>query len=154
MLHLSRVARRFFAEVVKTDYMVVKMYTPTASLFNGATDIESIYFETLDGGKGVMNAQHMTYQTTLLPGLIEVHFKAGQSKKIVHVGGILQKNTDNSVDIALFEAFEKGDLDWDALKKSDVFANEPIGETGADVDFLKKVGLQLRDEVSNAAANL
>lgn len=154
MMQLSKVARRLFADVVKTDHLVVRMFTPTTSLFNSASDVETILFESLDGGKSLVNVQFMTYQTTLMPGLIEVVLKSGGSKKFIHVGGILQKNTDNSVDVALFEAFDKNDLDWEALKKSDSFSTEPVGESSLDAEYLRKIGVQLRDEVSNASASL
>lgn len=147
--------RRCFAEVAaKTDHLVVRMHTPTMAIFDNSHDVESIIFDSLDGGKGVINVNFMTMQTTLKPGLIEVHCKGGVTKKFVHTGGVIQKNVDNSVDCALFEAFGKGDLDIEAMKKSDVFTAEPAGETGADVDYLRKAAATTRDHVANAAHNL
>ena len=147
--------RRCFTEVgAKTDHLVVRMHTPTLAILDNSHDVESIIFDSLDGGKGVINVNFMTMQTTLKPGMIEVHCKGGITKKYVHTGGVIQKNTDNSVDCALFEAFGKGDLDVEAMKKSDAFTAEPLGETGTDVDYLRKAAATTRDYVANSAHNL
>ena len=147
--------RRAFAEAAtKSDHLVVRVYTPTMTIMDNSHDVESIIFDSLDGGKGVINLNFMTMQTTLKPGLIEINCKGGQSKKFVHTGGLIQKNVDNTVDCALFEAYGKGDLDIEAMKKSEAFAQEPAGETGADVDYLRKVAGSVRDHVANGAHNL
>ena len=151
---LGRNLRRLFAEVVKSEGLVVRMYTPTMTIFHNATDVESIVFESLDGGKGLVNSQFMTFQTTLNPGVIEAHMKGGAIRKFVHVGGVLQKNTDNSVDCALFEAFSKEDLDWESLKKSDAFSQEPVGESTPEADYLRKLGHGLRDEIVSSSSSL
>lgn len=151
---LSRTMKRLFADVVKNDGLLVRMYSPTTTLYHNSTEVEAILFESLDGGKGILNSQFMTFQTTLNPGIIEVHLKGGVIKKYLHVGGILQKNTDNSVDCALFEVFGKDDLDWEALKKSDSFGQEPVGDSAPEADFLRKLGLSLRDDVVTASAGL
>lgn len=130
------------------------MYSPTLTIFHNSTEVETIIFESLDGGKGIINAQFMTFQTTLNPGIIEAHLKGGAVKKFVHVGGVLQKNTDNSVDCALFEAFSKDDLDWDSLKKSEAFSQEPVGDSSTEGDYLRKLGHSLRDDISNSSGNL
>ena len=147
--------RRAFSEVVtKSDHLIVRMYTPTMTIFDNSHDVENIIFDSLDGGKGVINLNFMTMQTTLKPGMIEVNCKGGVTKKFVHTGGVIQKNVDNSVDCALFEAFGKGELDVEAMKKSDAFTAEPVGETGPDVDYLRKVATATREHVANAAHNL
>lgn len=151
---LARNLRRLFAEAVKSEGLVVRMYSPTMTIFDNATDVESIIFESLDGGKGLVNSQFMTFQTTLCPGVIEAHMKGGAIKKFIHVGGLLQKNTDNSVDCALFEVFNKDDIDWDALKKSEAFTQEPIGDSSPEAEYLRKVGHSLRDEVVSAASSV
>ena len=151
---LGRSLRRLFAEAVKSDGLVVNMYSPTMTIFHNSTDVEVLIFESLDGGKGIVNPQFMTFQTTLNPGVIEAHLKGGAVKKYIHVGGVLQKNPDNSVDCALFEAYNKDDLDWESLKKSDAFAQEPVGDSSPEADFLRKLGNGLRDEVIVAAASI
>ena len=151
---LSKLGRRLFAEAVKSDQLIVRMSTPTWNIFDKSTEVESIIYDSLDGGKGIINANFMVMQTTLNPGLIEVHMKGGNSIKIVHVGGMIQKNADNSVDCALFEAYNKNDIDWEALKKSEVFAQEPVGDSSSEAEFLRKLGISLRDEVVNASGNL
>lgn len=151
---LNRAMKRLFAEVVKNDGLVVRMYSPTTTLFHNSTEVESILYESLDGGKGMLNSQFMTFQTTLNPGVIEVHLKGGVVKKFLHVGGLLQKNTDNSVDCALFEVFTKDDIDWEALKKSDAFGQEPVGDSSHEAEFLRKLGLSLRDDIVSASASL
>ena len=146
--------KRLFAEVVKNEGLLVRMYSPTTTLFHNSTEVESILFESLDGGKGMLNSQFMTFQTTLNPGVIEVHLKGGVIKKFLHVGGLLQKNTDNSVDCALFEVFSKDDIDWEALKKSDAFAQEPVGDSSPEAEFLRKLGQSLRDDIVSASVAL
>ena len=121
------------------------------TIMDNAHDVDHITYDSLDGGKGVINVNFMTMQTTLKPGLIEIHCKGGVTKKFAHTGGLIQKNVDNSVDCALFEAFGKGDLDVEAMKKSDAFTLEPLGETGSDVDHLRKVAAAVRDQVANAS---
>ncbi|OMJ75485.1 hypothetical protein SteCoe_25371 [Stentor coeruleus] len=151
---LGRSLRRLFADVIKSEGLVVRMHSPTWTIFHNSTEVETILFESLDGGKGIVNSQFMVFQTTLNPGVIEVHLKGGAVKKIIHVGGVLQKNTDNSVDCALFEAFAKEDIDWESLKKSDAFSQEPVGDTSTEADFLRKVGHSLRDDIVNSSASL
>lgn len=151
---LGRSLQRLFADVIKNEGLVVRMYSPTLTIFHNSTEVETIIFESLDGGKGIINAQFMTFQTTLNPGIIEAHLKGGAVKKFVHVGGVLQKNTDNSVDCALFEAFSKDDLDWDSLKKSEAFSQEPVGDSSTEGDYLRKLGHSLRDDISNSSGNL
>ena len=150
----GRTLHRLFAEGVKNEGLLVRMYSPTMTLFHNSTEVESIIFESLDGGKGIVNSQFMTFQTTLNPGIIEVHLKGGAIKKFLHVGGLLQKNTDNSVDCALFEAFGKDDIDWEALKKSDAFTQEPVGDSAPEAEFLRRLGVSLRDEVVTASVAL
>lgn len=151
---LGRSLRRLFADVIKSEGLVVRMHSPTWTIFHNSTEVETILFESLDGGKGIVNSQFMVFQTTLNPGVIEVHLKGGAVKKIIHVGGVLQKNTDNSVDCALFEAYAKEDIDWEALKKSDAFSQEPLGDTSSEADFLRKVGHALRDDIVSSSASL
>ena len=150
----GRTLHRLFAEAVKNEGLLVRMYSPTLTLFHNSTEVESILFESLDGGKGILNSQFMTFQTTLNPGIIEVHLKGGSVKKFLHVGGILQKNVDNSVDCALFEVFGKDDIDWEALKKSDAFTQEPVGDSGPEAEFLRRLGVSLRDEVVTGSVAL
>lgn len=57
--------------------MVVNMHTPTMSIFDQSVEVESIQYDSLDGGKGIINYQFMPVQTTLNPGLIEVFLKTG-----------------------------------------------------------------------------
>jgi len=149
---LLRTGRRMFADA--KDSFVVRMYTPTKTIFNNSPEVETIIYDSLDGGKGILNSNFMVMQATLNPGIIEVHLKGGSVKKLVHVGGLIQKNPDSSIDCALFEAYEKEDIDWDALKKSDVFGQEPIGDTSSEADYLRKLGTSVREDVVNASGNL
>jgi F0F1-type ATP synthase epsilon subunit len=151
---IGRSLRRLFAEAAKNEGLLVRMYSPTLTLYHNSTNVETMIFESLDGGKGLLNSQFMTFQTTLSPGIIEVHLKGGSVKKYLHVGGILQKNPDNSVDCALFEVYNKDDIDWEALKKSDAFAQEPVGDSSPEAEFLRKLGLSLREDVVSASVSL
>ena len=130
------------------------MYSPTKKILDGAEDVENIMYDSLDGGKSVINPAFMIVQSTLKPGLIEIVHKGGQSSKYIIAGGVIQKNPNNGVDIALFEAYEKDDIDWEALKKSDTFTQEPMGDTGPEAEFLRKIGAALRDDISNASQAL
>ena len=145
---------RSFAEAVRSDQLVVRMYTPTISILDNSSDVENIIYDSLDGGKSIINASFMPVQTTLNPGVIEINYKGGQSKRYVHIGGIIQKNPNNTVDCALFEAYDKDDIDWEALKKSDAFVQEPLGDSSAESEYLRKIGQTLRDEVALASNNL
>jgi F-type H+-transporting ATPase subunit delta len=118
-MFLARFARAFAS--VKTDHLVVRMYSPTLRILDGAEDVEQILYDSLDGGKSIINSNFMIVQSTLKPGMIEIVQKGGQSTKYIISGGVIQKNPNNSVDIALFEAYGKNDIDWEALKKSDAF---------------------------------
>jgi hypothetical protein len=151
---LGRTFKRLFADAVRSEGLVVRMYSPTLTIFHNSTDVETLVLESLDGGKSIINALFMTFQTTLNPGVIEAHMKGGEIKKFVHVGGVIQKNTDNSVDCALFEVFNKADIDWEALKKSEAFSQEPVGDSSTEADYLRKIGYALRDEVINASNQL
>jgi F0F1-type ATP synthase epsilon subunit len=130
------------------------MYTPTSVILDKSTEVEAIIYDSLDGGRSVINANFMTVQATVRPGLLEVMMKGGLHKKFVTLGGIIQKNTNNSVDCALFEAYNKADIDWEELKKSDAFASEPVGDTSSEAEYLRKVGQSLRDDIATASASL
>lgn len=151
---LFQIGRRLFAEGTKTDQLVVRMHSPTWRIFHDSTEVESIIYDSLDGGKGIINVNFMAMQTTLNPGVIECHMKGGGVQKIIHVGGVIQKNPDNSVDCALFEAYNKDELDWEALKKSEAFAQEPVGDSSAEADYLRKLGQSVREDIVNASSNL
>ena len=151
-MFLSRSLLRSFS--TKTDHLVVNMFSPTMKILDKAEDVENIMYDSLDGGKSVINPNFMIVQSTLKPGMIEIVRKGGQSNKFIIAGGVIQKNPNNSVDIALFEAYNKDDIDWEALKKSDTFSQEPVGDTAPEAEFLRKIGGALRDDIGNAAATL
>lgn len=85
----SRALVRGFAEKAASDQMRVRMYTPTMNILDNSEEVENIIYDSLDGGKSIVNSQFMPVQTTVRPGLIEVHMKNGQIKKYVHIGGVL-----------------------------------------------------------------
>mmetsp|Transcript_8951 Transcript_8951/g.17295 ORF Transcript_8951/g.17295 Transcript_8951/m.17295 type:complete len:158 (-) Transcript_8951:45-518(-) len=151
---LSKGLRRGFADVVKTDHLVVRMYTPTSIILDKSTEVEAIIYDSLDGGRSVINANFMTVQATVRPGLLEIMMKGGQHRKYVTLGGIIQKNTNNSVDCALFEAFSKNDVDWEELKKSDAYVQEPLSDNSSEAEYLRKVGQSLREDLVTASSNL
>ena len=65
------------------------MHSPTWNIYDDSPDIDSMVYDSLDGGKGIINQNCMCFQTTLGPGIIEVHMKGGAIEKFVHVGGII-----------------------------------------------------------------
>jgi F-type H+-transporting ATPase subunit delta len=153
-MFLSRLARSFSAVTAKTDHLVVRMFSPTLRILDGAEDVEQILYDSLDGGKSIINANFMIVQSTLKPGLIEIIQKGGTSTKYLISGGVIQKNPNNSVDIALYEAYGKDDIDWEAMKKSDSFAQEPIGDVSHEAEFLRKIGSAVRDHVGTASGSI
>ena len=83
-------ARNLFrAFSTKTDHLVVRMYSPTKKILDGAEDVENIMYDSLDGGKSVINPAFMIVQSTLKPGLIEIVHKGGQSSKYIIAGGVI-----------------------------------------------------------------
>jgi hypothetical protein len=48
------------------------MYSPTLRILDGAEDVEQILYDSLDGGKSIINSNFMIVQSTLKPGMIEI----------------------------------------------------------------------------------
>ena len=56
-MFLSRSLLRAFS--TKTDHLVVNMFSPTMKILDKAEDVENILYDSLDGGKSVINPNFM-----------------------------------------------------------------------------------------------
>ena len=114
---LTNSVKRSFSTFVRNNKMKLTIRTPYKTLLEDFEDFGRVLTKI---DSGVLNIENQSPPGlyVIQPGLLNVRLNkevAGFSGDIIHNGGWIAVNMDNSCEISLMDAFEKEDLRADQL---------------------------------------
>ena len=144
---ISRAIKRGFANVQRNNRMKLTIRTPYKTLLHECEDFVRVMTKVQGS---ILNVQNQTPPGLfiILPGLLEIRLTKevpGFSGNVIHNGGFLVVQMDNSCEISLMDAFERDTLNPDQLSNWEF--------TEFEDQVTQKFVRQIRDKSKKEFAN-
>ena len=129
---------RLFSEEVKQK-MQITLRSPYKTFMKNFDGFSRIVGQTTEGAL-VIQSKQPAAAYILLPGTLKVQLteeRKDTTGEFVHSGGFAVIHPNNTVDISLFEAFDKNEIEFSKVSESDASGNANSA-TGKYVEQIKR----------------